>query len=75
MENVGIFCDHLESFTAISYILWPFGIVSGPLVFFPPFWYIWTKKNLAALLPSIHPVFPRYEAICTRRQKSTEERV
>jgi hypothetical protein len=42
--------DHLESFTAISYVLqmaiwyrlWSFGI-------FFPFWYVWIKKNLATL--------------------------
>jgi hypothetical protein len=28
MENVGIFCDHLEYFTAIWYILLQFGIFS-----------------------------------------------
>jgi hypothetical protein len=34
MENVGIFYDHLEYFTAIWYNLWLFGIVCGHLVYF-----------------------------------------
>jgi hypothetical protein len=49
MENVGIFYDHLEYFTAIWCNFWPFGIDSGTYIFFP-FWYVWTKKNLATLL-------------------------
>jgi hypothetical protein len=53
MENVGIFYDQLEYFTAIWYSLWPFGIVCRHLVFFP-FWYVWTKKNLATLLDDSH---------------------
>jgi hypothetical protein len=32
MEDVGIFYDHLEYFTAIWYILRPFGIFYGHLV-------------------------------------------
>jgi hypothetical protein len=27
MENAGVFCGHLEYFTVIWYILWPFGSV------------------------------------------------
>jgi hypothetical protein len=37
MENVCIFYDHLTYFTAIWYNLWPLGIVSGRLVYFPHF--------------------------------------
>jgi hypothetical protein len=37
MENVSIFYDHLEYFTAIWYNLWPFGIVCGHLVYFSSF--------------------------------------
>jgi hypothetical protein len=37
MEKVGIFYDYLEYFTAIWYILWPFGIVCGHLVYFSRF--------------------------------------
>jgi hypothetical protein len=37
MENVGIFYDHSEYFTAIWYTLWPFGIVCGHLVYFSQF--------------------------------------
>jgi hypothetical protein len=29
--------------------LWTFGIVNGYLFNFFPFWYVWTKKNLATL--------------------------
>jgi hypothetical protein len=35
--------------TAIWYNVWQFGVVCGPLVFFP-FWYFLTKKNLATLV-------------------------
>jgi hypothetical protein len=37
MENVGLFYDHLEYFTAIWYISLQFGIVSGHLVYFSCF--------------------------------------
>jgi hypothetical protein len=43
MENIGIFYDHLVSFTAIGNILWSFGIFHAVLVFC-------TKKNLASLV-------------------------
>jgi hypothetical protein len=50
MENVRIFYVHLEYFTAIWYILWPFCIVCGHMVgILFPIWYVWTKKNLATL--------------------------
>jgi hypothetical protein len=53
MENVGIFHDHLE-FDAITYIWWPFGICSlWSFWYIFPFWYVWTKKNLATLSPCI----------------------
>jgi hypothetical protein len=52
MEKVGIFYDHFEYFTAIWYILWPFGIRSlWSFGKFFPFWYVETKKNLATLGP------------------------
>jgi hypothetical protein len=35
MENAGIFFGHLEYFTVMWYILWPFGNVFGNLVQFP----------------------------------------
>jgi hypothetical protein len=55
MKNVGKFYDHLEFFTAIWYNLWPFGIVCGHLVIFPPFWYVCLdQKNLATLLSICH---------------------
>jgi hypothetical protein len=37
MENVGMFYDHLEYFTALWYILWPFAIICGHLVYFSRF--------------------------------------
>jgi hypothetical protein len=64
MEDVGIFYCHLVSFTAIMYILLPFGI----------FWVLWhtyfsrlvccSQKNLATLVaatdasPCLMPLFP-----------------
>jgi hypothetical protein len=36
--------------TAIWYILWPFGIVCGHLVYYVfPFWYVWTKEKYSNL--------------------------
>jgi hypothetical protein len=52
MENVGVLYDRLESFAAISDILWPLGIVSGHLAYFSRFWYVLSKRNLAALIES-----------------------
>jgi hypothetical protein len=41
--------------------LWPFGIVFGNLSFgiFFPFWFVWTKKNLATLVFTLirHNIF------------------
>jgi hypothetical protein len=42
MENVGIFYDHLEYFTAIWSNIWPFGIVRGH---FYLFWYVWSRSR------------------------------
>jgi hypothetical protein len=50
MEYLGIFYDHLVYVTAIRNILWPFHIFCGNTVYFSPFWYVWTKKNLATLV-------------------------
>jgi hypothetical protein len=44
MEDVGIFSGHLVYVTAISHIVWTFGIICGNLVHFPPFWYIVPRK-------------------------------
>jgi hypothetical protein len=41
MEDVGICYGHLVYFTANWYILRPFGIFCGNLVYFPQFWKIW----------------------------------
>jgi hypothetical protein len=49
MEDVGIFYGNLVYFTAIWYILCPFGISYGYLVFFPVL-VCCTKKNLATLV-------------------------
>jgi hypothetical protein len=49
MENVGIFYDHLEYFTAIWYNLRQFGIVCGHLVYFSQFGVFGPRKNLTTL--------------------------
>jgi hypothetical protein len=48
LEDVGTFYGHLLYFTAITYILWPFGIFCGYLPHFPVL-ACRTKKNLATL--------------------------
>jgi ABC-type spermidine/putrescine transport system permease subunit II len=53
MENVVIFYDNLEYFMAIWHNAWQFGIVCGHLVYVFPFWYVWTKKNLATVLKRV----------------------
>jgi hypothetical protein len=50
MDVVGIFNVKLVYFTAIWYILWPFGMVCVNLVYFAHFGIFWTNKNLATLL-------------------------
>jgi hypothetical protein len=40
MKDVGKFYDLLVNFTAILYILWPFGILCGHFGRFFPFWYV-----------------------------------
>jgi hypothetical protein len=45
MENVSIFYEQLEYFTAIWYNLWPFGIVSGNLVYFSHFGIFGSRKT------------------------------
>jgi hypothetical protein len=52
-ENVVIFYDHLEYFTAIWY---NYGLFVQFVViwYIFPFWYVWTKKNLATLLHTSH---------------------
>jgi hypothetical protein len=37
MENVGKFYGHLVDFMVMWYNVWPFGVVCGPLVYFPRF--------------------------------------
>jgi hypothetical protein len=45
VENVGIFYNHLEYFTAIWYNLWPFGIVCAHFEYFSQFGMIGPKKS------------------------------
>jgi hypothetical protein len=52
MENAGIFYGHLEYFTVIWYILWPFGNVVVIWYIFHCFGIFCVKKNLATLLLS-----------------------
>jgi hypothetical protein len=49
-DDVGIFGGHLVYFSAIWYILWPFGIFFGYLELFLPVLVCKRNKNLAALL-------------------------
>jgi hypothetical protein len=57
MENVGIFYDHLQYFTAIWYILLPIGTVCGNLVYFSRFgmfgrrkiWQPWSCSKMKAI--------------------------
>jgi hypothetical protein len=44
MECAGIFYVHLVYFSAIGYILWVFGIFSGNLENYFPFWYVIPRK-------------------------------
>jgi ABC-type spermidine/putrescine transport system permease subunit II len=53
MENVVILNDHLEYFTGFRYNVWSFGIVCGHLVYFFPFWYVWTKSGNPGLETSL----------------------
>jgi hypothetical protein len=48
MENVGILCGHLEYFTVICCLLWPFGNVVVIRYIFPRFG-ILCQENLATL--------------------------
>jgi hypothetical protein len=44
MEDVGIFYDHFVYFTAIWYILRPFGISHGYFVYFSRFGMLYQEK-------------------------------
>jgi hypothetical protein len=53
---------HSEYFTDIWYILWPFGYLVANLVYFPPFWYIESRKNW---LPRVRPTMgPKSSQLC-----------
>jgi hypothetical protein len=56
METIVIYYDHLKYFSVTWYNLWPFGIVCSHISLFP-FWYVWTMKNLATLLPVKNTAF------------------
>jgi hypothetical protein len=45
MENVEIHYGHLEYFTDIWYILWPFEIFCGHFVYFSPFGMFYQDKS------------------------------
>jgi hypothetical protein len=45
MENAGVFYDHLEYFTVIWYILWPFGNVMVIWYIFPRFGKLCPEKS------------------------------
>jgi hypothetical protein len=45
LEAVGIFYEHLACFTAIWYMLWPFGIFHGYLVHFSHFGMLHQDKS------------------------------
>jgi hypothetical protein len=44
LENVALFHEHLEYFTEIWEMLWPFGTFCGDLVHFSRFWYHAPRK-------------------------------
>jgi hypothetical protein len=54
MEDVGLFYGHLVCFTAMWYILWPFGIFYGYLVYFSRLGILYQEKsgNPALSVPS-----------------------
>jgi hypothetical protein len=56
MEDVGIFFGHLVYFTAIWYIVWPFGILCGHLVNFTVIWYIFPHFGMLCHEKSGNPV-------------------
>jgi hypothetical protein len=45
MEDVGTFCGHMVSFSAIRNILWTFGLFCGNLVCFPRFGIMYQEKS------------------------------
>jgi hypothetical protein len=45
IDNVGIFYDHLEYFTAVRYNLWQFGIVCSYLVHFSRFGILYQENS------------------------------
>jgi hypothetical protein len=45
MEDIGVFYGLLVYFTAVRYILWPFGITSGNLEYFSRFGILYQDKS------------------------------
>jgi hypothetical protein len=69
MKDVGKFYGHLVYFSAISYILWPFGIFYGHLV------YIFCGRFGTFFLKSGNPALSCFEFLCCvfiSRKESTK---
>jgi hypothetical protein len=60
--SVYIFYGHCVYFTAIWYILWPFGIFYGRLVIFSPFWYVAPRKIWQPLEEALRMYTHRYKS-------------
>jgi hypothetical protein len=73
MDNVGIFYIFFEYFTALWYILWQFGIICGHLVYFSPFRYVCSNKNLATLVESSFTTHKTTVSWCTSVNKSAAQ--
>jgi hypothetical protein len=73
MENVVRFYDNLENVSVIWY-----NVVYSRLVYFVviwyifPFWYVWTKKNLATLLIIYCGETFESQKTCSRRINSSQ---
>jgi hypothetical protein len=68
LENVDIFYDHLEYFTDIWYILWPFGTFCVKSVHFFRFWYhvpriIWQPWYKCVFWPCIERCLQRRQSV------------
>jgi hypothetical protein len=68
MENVVIFYDHLEYFTAIWYYTWQFGIACGHVVYFSHFGVSGPRKiwqPWRTLVQLHHPIWKTFKnALC-----------
>jgi hypothetical protein len=52
MDDVGVLLGHLEYFTSILYILWPFGIFCDNLAYFSRFGMLQQEKSGIPVLKS-----------------------